>query len=128
MEAAGNYHSGDDYVVEFLGYRFSFSSGDFEERVTAAAVRLELVPTAELARAAVQAVTERRLDGARQRAEVPALPAPGKPPRWYAAVLPAYLAALLAVDTKVGLDVQIGLGVLTFAVLAATLRPLVPLA
>src|SRR5437762_12456300 len=43
VEAAGNYHSGDDYIVEFLGYRFSFSSLDFEERVTAAAVRLGLV-------------------------------------------------------------------------------------
>jgi len=48
VEAAGNYHSGDDYIVEFLGYRFSFSTGDFEERVTAAAVRLGLVPSAEL--------------------------------------------------------------------------------
>ena len=48
MEAAGNYHSGDDYIVEFLGYRFSFNSVDFEERVTAAAVRLGLVPGPEL--------------------------------------------------------------------------------
>jgi hypothetical protein len=48
VEAAGNYHSGDDYVVEFLGYRFSFSSEDFEERVTAAAVRLGLVASPEL--------------------------------------------------------------------------------
>ena len=48
MEAAGNYHSGDDYVVEFLDYRFSFSSLDFEERVTAAAVRLGLVAGPEL--------------------------------------------------------------------------------
>jgi hypothetical protein len=48
VEAAGNYHSGDDYVVEFLGYRFSFSSLDFEERVTAAAVRLGLVAGPEL--------------------------------------------------------------------------------
>jgi hypothetical protein len=48
VEAAGNYHSGDDYVVEFLGYRFSFSSLDFEERVTAAAVRLGLVPGPDL--------------------------------------------------------------------------------
>ena len=48
MEAPGNYHSGDDYVVEFLGYRFSFSSLDFEERVTAAAVRLGLVAGPEL--------------------------------------------------------------------------------
>ena len=48
VEAAGNYHSGDDYVVEFLGYRFSFNSIDFEERVTAAAVRLGLVAGPEL--------------------------------------------------------------------------------
>jgi hypothetical protein len=48
VEAAGNYHSGEDYVVEFLGYRFSFNSVDFEERVTAAAVRLGLVPGPEL--------------------------------------------------------------------------------
>jgi hypothetical protein len=38
-----NYRSGNDYVVEFLDYRFSFAGNDFEERVTAAAVRLELV-------------------------------------------------------------------------------------
>ncbi len=48
MDAAGNYHSGDDYVVEFLGFRFSFGSLDFEERVTAAAVRLGLVPGPDL--------------------------------------------------------------------------------
>ena len=48
VEAAGNYHSGDDYIVEFLGYRFSFSALDFEERVTAAAVRLGLVSSPEL--------------------------------------------------------------------------------
>ncbi len=58
MEAAGNYHSGDDYVVEFLGYRFSFSNLDFEERVTAAAVRLELVPTSELDDAATADLVE----------------------------------------------------------------------
>ena len=49
-------------------------------------------------------------------------------PRWYALALPAYLAALLAMDTQVGRGVQIGLGVLTFGVLAAALVPLVPLA
>jgi hypothetical protein len=43
-----NYASGDDYVVEFLGYRFRFSAVDFEERVTAAAVRLGLIPDNEL--------------------------------------------------------------------------------
>ena len=25
-----NYTSGDDYIVEFLGYRFSFGASDFE--------------------------------------------------------------------------------------------------
>ena len=43
MARQPNYRSGNDYVVEFLDYRFSFGSSDFEERVTAAAVRLELV-------------------------------------------------------------------------------------
>lgn len=43
-----NYSSGHDYVVEFLGYRFAFSAFDFEQRVTAAAVRLGLVPGNEL--------------------------------------------------------------------------------
>ena len=38
-----NYSSGDDYVVEFLDYRFSFNDSDFEQRVTGAAVRLGLV-------------------------------------------------------------------------------------
>ena len=49
-------------------------------------------------------------------------------PRWYAAALPAYLAALLAVDTQVSLHGQLALGVLTVAVLAAALRPLPALA
>ena len=43
-----NYTSGDDYVVEFLGFRFAFNSFDFEQRVTAAAVRLGLVSGNEL--------------------------------------------------------------------------------
>jgi hypothetical protein len=43
-----NYSSGDDYIVEFLGYRFAFSSLDFEGRVVAAAVKLGVVETAEL--------------------------------------------------------------------------------
>jgi hypothetical protein len=38
-----SYSSGDDYVVEFLGYRFSFNAFDFEQRVTAAAVKLGLL-------------------------------------------------------------------------------------
>ena len=48
MDAAANYNSGDDYVVEFLGYRFSFNAFDFEQRVTAAAVKLGLLAGNEL--------------------------------------------------------------------------------
>ena len=43
-----NYTSGNDYVVEFLGYRFSFNSTDFEGRVVAAAVKLGVVESSEL--------------------------------------------------------------------------------
>jgi len=43
-----NYSSGSDYIVEFLGYRFSFSETDFEGRVVAAAVKLGIVEGAEL--------------------------------------------------------------------------------
>ena len=47
--AEANYVSGEDYIVEFLGYRFGFNADDFEERVTAAAVKLGLVADNELA-------------------------------------------------------------------------------
>ena len=43
-----DYHSGDDFVVEFLDYRYAFSRTDFTQRVVAAAVRLELVPPRDL--------------------------------------------------------------------------------
>ena len=43
-----DYRSGGDFVVEFLSYRFGFSAGDFEERVTAAAVKLGLLADNEL--------------------------------------------------------------------------------
>jgi hypothetical protein len=43
-----NYHSGDDFEIEFLTYRFCFAAQDFEERVTAAAVRLGLIGGNEL--------------------------------------------------------------------------------
>jgi hypothetical protein len=48
VDAAANYTSGDDYVVEFLGYRFGFNAFDFEQRVTAAAVKLSLLAGNEL--------------------------------------------------------------------------------
>jgi hypothetical protein len=50
------------------------------------------------------------------------------PPRRYAAAGPAYLAALLAADTQVGLGGQRALGVVTWLVLLAALRPLPGLA
>jgi hypothetical protein len=43
-----NYQSGEDYEIEFLGYRFGFNAHDFEERVTAAAVKLGLIAGNEL--------------------------------------------------------------------------------
>jgi len=43
-----NYTSGNDYIVEFLGYRFAFGATDFEGRVVAAAVKLGIVETPEL--------------------------------------------------------------------------------
>ncbi len=46
--AEAKYWSGEDYVVEFLGYRFGFNHADFEQRVTAAAVKLGLLEVNEL--------------------------------------------------------------------------------
>ena len=46
--ADGNYTSGEDYVVEYLGAELSFNATDFEQRVTAAAVKLGLVAANEL--------------------------------------------------------------------------------
>ena len=43
-----NYVSGDDYVVEFLEHRFGFNALDFEQRVSAAAVKLGIVEPGEL--------------------------------------------------------------------------------
>jgi hypothetical protein len=45
-------------------------------------------------------------------------------PRRYAAAGPAFLAALLAVDTQIGLGAQVALGILTWAVLLAAIWPL----
>jgi hypothetical protein len=47
--------------------------------------------------------------------------------RWYALAGPAYLAALLAVDTQASYAQQLALGALTWAVLVAALLPLTPL-
>jgi hypothetical protein len=47
-ESEADYHSGDDFTVEFLDYRYGFSRTDFGQRVAAAAVRLELVGGGDL--------------------------------------------------------------------------------
>lgn len=49
-------------------------------------------------------------------------------PRWYAVAGPAYLAALLALDTQASYPEQLALGVVTWAALFAALVPLAPLA
>ena len=46
--ADANYVSGDDYEIQFLQYRFAFNAHDFEQRVTAAAVKLGLVDDNDL--------------------------------------------------------------------------------
>jgi hypothetical protein len=58
-----NYTSGEDYVVEFLGYQFAFNALDFEERVTAAAVKLGLLPLNELDEEETSDLVELAADG-----------------------------------------------------------------
>jgi len=48
MALEANYSSGDDYEIEFLEHRFAFNALDFQERVTAAAVKLGLIAPNEL--------------------------------------------------------------------------------
>ncbi|MDX6448994.1 MAG: hypothetical protein QOK13_1290 [Gaiellaceae bacterium] len=58
-----NYTSGEDYVVEFLGYRFGFNAYDFEQRVTAAAVKLGLISGNELDEDETSDLVELAADG-----------------------------------------------------------------
>ena len=58
-----NYRSGDDFVVEFLGHRFEFNADDFEERVTAAAVRLGLVSSNDMDEEEAADLVELTADG-----------------------------------------------------------------
>src|SRR6476659_5022307 len=62
-DGASNYSSGDDYVLEFLGYRFSFGARDFEERVEASAVKLGLVPSNDLDEDEIGDLVELAADG-----------------------------------------------------------------
>ena len=58
-----NYWSGEDYVVEFLGFRFGFNARDFEQRVTAAAVKLGLLDGNELDEEETEDLVELAADG-----------------------------------------------------------------
>ena len=58
-----DYVSGEDYVVEFLGYRFGFNARDFQERVTAAAVRLGLIESNALDEEETEDLVELAADG-----------------------------------------------------------------
>jgi hypothetical protein len=58
-----HYYSGDDFVVEFVGFRFAFNACDFEERVTASAVRLGLLGTSALDEDEVADLVELAADG-----------------------------------------------------------------
>lgn len=69
MATEANYSSGDDYVVEFLGYRFGFGARDFEERVVWAAVRLGLIETNDLEDVEVADLVELTADGRIAEAE-----------------------------------------------------------
>ena len=63
MTVEANYSSGEDYMVEFLGYRFAFNADDFEERVTSAAVKLGLVESNDLDEDEVADLVELAADG-----------------------------------------------------------------
>lgn len=63
LMSEANYASGDDFVVEFLGYRFGFNAEDFEERVTGAAVRLGLIPSNDLDEEETADLVELAADG-----------------------------------------------------------------
>jgi hypothetical protein len=58
-----NYASGEDYVVEFLGARFGFNAADFEERITAAAVKLGLIASNDLDEEETADLVELAADG-----------------------------------------------------------------
>lgn len=63
MASDVDYVSGEDYVVEFLGYRFGFNAIDFEERVTGAAVRLGLIESNALEPEETEDLVELAADG-----------------------------------------------------------------
>jgi hypothetical protein len=70
-EDTWNYSSGEDYTLEFLGYRFSFGARDFEERVGAAAVKLGVVASNDLDQDEVGDLVELAADGRIREARSP---------------------------------------------------------
>jgi hypothetical protein len=66
-----NYRSGDDYTVEFLDYRYSFSRTDFGQRVAAAAARLELVDDGDLEQGEIDDLVALAADGRIGRPRTP---------------------------------------------------------
>src|SRR5688500_2772497 len=66
-----NYSSGEDYMVEFLGYRFAFNAEDFEQRVTGAAVKLGLVDSNDLDEDETADLVELAADGRIEEARSP---------------------------------------------------------
>ena len=58
-----NYKSGDDFLIEFLGYQFGFSKVDFEQRVNNAATRLGLIENAEIEENATSDLIELASEG-----------------------------------------------------------------
>ena len=63
QEEHSNYASGNDYVLEFLGYRFGFAAEDFRERVIGAAVKLDLIADNDLDEEETQDLVELAADG-----------------------------------------------------------------
>jgi hypothetical protein len=58
-----DYSSGNDYAIEFLGYEFSFNAYDFEQRVTAAAVKLGVIEDNDLDEEETADLVELAADG-----------------------------------------------------------------
>ena len=58
-------------MVEFLGYRFAFNADDFEQRVTAAAVKLGLVESNDLDEDETEDLVELAADGRIEEARSP---------------------------------------------------------
>ena len=75
-DTGANYTSGEEYVVEFLGFSFKFNACDFEQRVIAAAVKLGLVEANELDEEETRDLVTLAAQGADRGSGVAARPLP----------------------------------------------------